>query len=94
MFNTGLWFPAKNGFCCFAETYTEERAPKGYSTGENSAASCILLPKGNGTGSCQDVQIEESKTVNSGSADNLITMVIRINFKFRKLRAHTQLGFM
>ncbi|KAI4535567.1 hypothetical protein MG293_014793 [Ovis ammon polii] len=67
----------KNGFCCFAETYTEERAPKGYSTGENSAASCILLPKGNGTGSCQDVQIEESKTVNSGSADNLITMAPR-----------------
>ncbi|MXQ82765.1 hypothetical protein E5288_WYG022706 [Bos mutus] len=39
----------KNGFCCFAETYMEERAPKGYSTGENPATSCILLPKGNGT---------------------------------------------
>lgn len=79
----------KNGFCCFAETYTEERAPKGYSTGENSAASCILLPKGSGTGSCQDVQMRGEQDCKFRECDNLITMVIRINFKFRKLRAHT-----
>lgn len=70
----------------------EKKTPNGYSTGENLAASCILLPKGNGTVRCQEVQIQESKTINSVSADNLIPEVIRINFKFRKI--HTQLGFM
>lgn len=61
-------------------------------TGEKFAASCILLSKGNVTVSCQEVQAQESKTINSVSADILIPMVIRINFEFRKI--HAQLGFM
>lgn len=65
----------------------------GYSTGEIFAASCILLSKGNGTASCQEVQTQESKSINSINVVTLIPTVIRIrDFKFRKL--HTQLGFM
>lgn len=71
----------------------EKKTPNGYSTGENFAASCILLSKGNGTVSCQEVQTQESKTINSISADILIPMVRRIrDLKFTKI--HTQLGFM
>lgn len=71
----------------------EKKTPNGYSTGETFAASCILLSKGNGTVSCQEVQTQESKSINSINAVTLIPTVIRIrDFKFRKL--HTQLGFM
>lgn len=70
----------------------EKKPPHSFSTGENFAASCILLSRGNGTVSSQEVQTGESQTINSIRADTPITVVISTNFKFRKAR--TQLGFM
>lgn len=70
----------------------EKKSPNGSSTGEHFAASCILLSKGNGTISCQEVQTQESKTINSINADTLIPVVIRIrDFKFRRIHTHSWL---
>lgn len=92
--HTGLRFPAKMACAALQRSVRRRKLQMaGYSTGERSATSCILLSKGNGTVSCQEVQTQESKTIIWVSADTLIPMAVGIrDFKFRKIC--TQLGCM
>lgn len=87
VFNRGLWFPAKNGLCCFAKTHLDgEENSKWLAIPQvrilPPAVSCIQRKRNL---SCKEVQTQESKTIISESANTLIPMVIRIrDFKFRK----------
>lgn len=61
----------------------EKKTPNGHSVGETLGASCILLSKGKGTLSGLDIQMRKIKLTNS--VLTFIPMVVRTNFKYRKL---------